>query len=151
MYVYIILPIKRNTELCVFQNTLHWKKIRFRLSNQFMSTKILPILQMYQLLVHGRWFSPGSPASSTTKTGRHDIAEILLKEALSTKKSINQYINILFIQTTKMYLNTTYIFKTLKMKFLKLHKTMKISGRSSRFVNSFLFSLRKRLVQSNVC
>jgi hypothetical protein len=26
------------------------------------------------LLAHGRWFSP---ASSTTKTGRHDIAEIL--------------------------------------------------------------------------
>jgi hypothetical protein len=29
----------------------------------------------YQLLAHGRWFSPGTPASSTTKTGRHDIAE----------------------------------------------------------------------------
>jgi hypothetical protein len=28
----------------------------------------------------------GSPASSTTKTGRHDIAEILLKVALNTKK-----------------------------------------------------------------
>jgi hypothetical protein len=28
-----------------------------------------------QLLVHGRWFSPGTPASSTTKTGCHDIAE----------------------------------------------------------------------------
>jgi hypothetical protein len=27
------------------------------------------------MLVHGRWFSPGTPASSTTKTGRHDIAE----------------------------------------------------------------------------
>jgi hypothetical protein len=27
--------------------------------------------------------SPGTPASSTTKTGRHDIAEILLKVALS--------------------------------------------------------------------
>jgi hypothetical protein len=25
---------------------------------------------------------PGTPASSTTKTGRHDIAEILLKVAL---------------------------------------------------------------------
>jgi hypothetical protein len=25
------------------------------------------------------WFSPGTPASSTTKTGRHDMAEILLK------------------------------------------------------------------------
>jgi hypothetical protein len=30
------------------------------------------------LLAHGRWFSPGTPASSTTKTGRYDIAEILL-------------------------------------------------------------------------
>jgi hypothetical protein len=38
------------------------------------------------LLAHGRWFSPGTPASSTTKTGRHDIAEILLNMALNTKK-----------------------------------------------------------------
>jgi hypothetical protein len=37
------------------------------------------------LLAHGRWFSPGIPASFTTKTGRHDIAKkILLKVALST-------------------------------------------------------------------
>jgi hypothetical protein len=43
--------------------------------------------KVYQLLVHGRWFSPGTPASSITKTGRHDIAEILLKVALNT---INQ-------------------------------------------------------------
>jgi hypothetical protein len=41
------------------------------------------------LLAHGRWFSPGIPASSTTKTGRHDIAEILLKVAVKTPK-INQ-------------------------------------------------------------
>ena len=40
--------------------------------------------KVYQLLVHGRWFSPGTLASSVTKTGRHDIAEILLKVALST-------------------------------------------------------------------
>ena len=39
----------------------------------------------YQLLAHGRWFSPGTPASFTIKTGRHDIAEILLKVALNTK------------------------------------------------------------------
>jgi hypothetical protein len=25
------------------------------------------------LLAHGRWFSPGTPASSTTKSGRHVI------------------------------------------------------------------------------
>ena len=39
----------------------------------------------YQLLARGRWFSPGIPASSTTKTGRHDIAEILLKVVFNTK------------------------------------------------------------------
>jgi hypothetical protein len=43
--------------------------------------------EVYQLLAHGRWFSPGTPASSTTKTGRHDIAEILLKVALKHQKS----------------------------------------------------------------
>ena len=44
--------------------------------------------KVYQLLAHGRWFPPGTPASSTTKTGRHDIAEILLKVALNTKYQI---------------------------------------------------------------
>jgi hypothetical protein len=42
----------------------------------------------YLLLARGRWFSPGTPASSTTKTGHHDIAEILLKVVLKhTQKS----------------------------------------------------------------
>ena len=45
--------------------------------------------KVYQLLAHGRWFSPGALASSTTKTGRHDIAEILLKVALNTKIQFN--------------------------------------------------------------
>jgi hypothetical protein len=44
------------------------------------------------LLAHGRWLSLGTPASSTTKTGRHDIAEILLKVALKHLKS-NKKIN----------------------------------------------------------
>jgi hypothetical protein len=43
--------------------------------------------KVYHLLAHGRWFSPGTPAFSTTKTGRRDIAEILLKVALKHKKS----------------------------------------------------------------
>jgi hypothetical protein len=34
------------------------------------------------LLAHGRWFSPGTPASSIPKAGRHDI---LLKVALTPK------------------------------------------------------------------
>jgi hypothetical protein len=32
--------------------------------------------KVYQLLAHGQWFSLGTPASSITKTSRHDIAEI---------------------------------------------------------------------------
>ena len=48
--------------------------------------------KVYQLLAHGRWLSPGTPASSTTNTGRHDIAEILLKVALKHQKS-NKKIN----------------------------------------------------------
>ena len=49
-----------------------------------------PQVIVYQLLAYDRWFSPGTPAFSTSKTGRHDIAEILLKVALKHKKSINQ-------------------------------------------------------------
>ena len=44
--------------------------------------------KVYQLPAHGRWFFPGNPASSTIKTGRHDLAEILLKVALNTKYQI---------------------------------------------------------------
>jgi hypothetical protein len=40
------------------------------------------------LLAHGRWFSPGTLTSSTTKTGRIAIAEILLKVALNTNNQI---------------------------------------------------------------
>jgi hypothetical protein len=46
--------------------------------------------KVYQLLAHGRWFFPGTPASSTTKAGRHDIAEILLKVALNILNQLNQ-------------------------------------------------------------
>jgi len=59
----------------------------------------------YQLLPHGRCFFPGTPASSTTKTGRHNIAEILLKVALNTIKS-NQSIPSL----SKFYIFAMYYF-----------------------------------------
>jgi hypothetical protein len=51
--------------------------------------------KVYQLLAHGRWFSP---ASSTTKTGRHDIAEILLKMALKHQKSKSNQIQQLSVR-----------------------------------------------------
>ena len=45
-----------------------------------------------QLLSHGRWFSPGTPASFTT------IAEILLKVALNTINQIKSKSNDLLKQ-----------------------------------------------------
>jgi len=44
------------------------------------------------LVAHGWWFPPGTLASSTTKTGRHDIAEILLKVALNATNQIKSII-----------------------------------------------------------
>ena len=43
------------------------------------------------MFAHCRWFHPYTPASATTKTGRHDIAEILSKVALNTKNQINHH------------------------------------------------------------
>ena len=51
-----------------------------------------------------QWFSPGTPVSSTNKTDRHDIAEILLKVALNT---INQTI-IIFSDTTNVSVYLKY-------------------------------------------
>jgi hypothetical protein len=70
--------------------------------------------KVYQLLAQGQWFSPGTPASSTTKTGRHDIAEILLKGALKHQK-INQshtfnliIISIIMLQMVSIYFYVTF-------------------------------------------
>ena len=56
--------------------------------------------KVYQLLAHGRWFSTDTPAFSTTKTGRHDIAEILLKVEFKHQKSINQSFLVSIVNLT---------------------------------------------------
>ena len=42
-----------------------------------------------QWLATVRWFRPGTLVSSTNKTDRHDITEILIKVALNTTKQTN--------------------------------------------------------------
>jgi hypothetical protein len=61
------------------------------------------------LLSQGRWFSLGTPASSTTKTGRHDIAEILLKVALNTNNQINQIIHFVKKPSSLKKVNPTSV------------------------------------------
>jgi hypothetical protein len=44
----------------------------------------LPIFLRLSVTATGWWFFLGNPVSSTNKTDRHDITEIVLKVALST-------------------------------------------------------------------
>jgi hypothetical protein len=80
---------------------------------------------VHQLLAHGRWFSPGTPASSTTRTGLHDITEIFLKMALSTKIKSNQ-INVLLHMrfAEKLWLSSVgdfiYLYMTVNIKIIAL-------------------------------
>jgi hypothetical protein len=65
--------------------------------------------KVYQLLAHGRWFSPGTPSSSTTKTGRHAIAEILLKVTLNTRiPAINLSDTMFGLDLEKLPIKTPY-------------------------------------------
>ena len=71
--------------LCLSPLTL-WVRIPLRRS--VLDTTLCD--KVCQWLVTGRWYSPGTPVSSTNKTEHHDIAEILLKGALKHHKPINQ-------------------------------------------------------------
>jgi hypothetical protein len=67
---------KQSTDL----QTLLWVRLPFRARCTTLCDTVC------QWLVTDRWFSPGTPVSSTNKTDRHDITEILLKVALNTNK-----------------------------------------------------------------
>jgi len=58
------------------------------------------------LLAHGWWLSP---ASSTTKTGHHDIAEILLKVALNTINQSNHHSRMAYGEIFKLKSTHTFI------------------------------------------
>ena len=67
--------------------------------------------KVYQLLAQGQWFSSGTLAFSTTKTGFHDIAEILLKVGLIHQKSKSNHrknathiYELFTIRNTKSYI-----------------------------------------------
>ena len=61
-----------------------WSRISIRARCTTLCDKVC------QWIATGRWFSPGTPVSSTYKIDRHDIAEILLKVALNTIKQTNK-------------------------------------------------------------
>ena len=72
---------------------------------------------IYQLLAHGRLLSPGTLVSSTVNTGRHDIAEILLKVALNT---INQIKSNIYIYIYSIYIRLKIKPNSVRIRFLEL-------------------------------
>jgi len=62
------------------------------------------------LLAHGRWFFPSTPVFSTTKTGRHDIAEILLKVALKHQQT-NKKPSMIPNRMTQPYTRSSMTFR----------------------------------------
>ena len=99
--------------------------------------------KVYQLLAHGRWFSL---ASSTTKTGRHDIAEILLKGALIHQKSKSNQINSTSINMTLSLFFSISINMTLSL-FLSngcsvkdITKHISLCFTTPRYVETWFFS-----------
>jgi hypothetical protein len=67
-------------------NTYHYQRCEFE-SHSGDTTLCYKVCQW---LATGRWFSQSTQVSSTNKTSRHDIAEILLNVALSTINQPNQ-------------------------------------------------------------
>ena len=68
---------------------MFWVQIPIRARCKTLCDKVC------QWLATGQWFSPGTPVSSTNKTDRHNIAQILLKVALN---AIIQTNNLLLVQ-----------------------------------------------------
>jgi hypothetical protein len=59
--------------------------LRVRISIRTRCTTLCD--KVCQWLATGRWFSPGPPVSSTNKTDRYDITEILLKVENTIKQT----------------------------------------------------------------
>ena len=72
----------------------HWScELQSRLWRGVLDTTLYD--KVCHWLATGRWFSPGTPVTSTNRTDGHDISEILLKVALSTIKPNQLNTNIL--------------------------------------------------------
>ena len=73
------------------------------------------MIKFTRSLPHGRWFSSGTVASSTTKTGHHDIAE----SGVKTLKIIS--------------------IKNLKSRVVSIFKIIRAVGKKCKMKHLFLF------------
>jgi hypothetical protein len=66
--------------------------------------------KVYQLLAHGRWMSAVTPVAATSKTGRHDIAEILLKATWALYKYILKKITNFSLACYQLFYNFSLLY-----------------------------------------
>ena len=100
-----------------------WVRISIRARYTTLCDKVC------QWLATGRWFSPDPPVSSTNKSDRHDITEILLKVVLNSIK-----------QTTKPF----SLFQFIYFKFSP-------KKRNKTFLNHYIFLHFIRFRQNIEC
>jgi hypothetical protein len=81
---YIVLGFTITCAISAYHRPRHMRKL-WHMRNMAMSSgtglklflKTARCNKVCQWLAAGRWFSPGTPVSSTNKTYRHDVTEIL--------------------------------------------------------------------------
>ena len=89
--ILFVLPLSSSVRLELYQ--FNYSRCQNILSTTLMTIFVRSFIPISENLATGRWLSPGPPGppvSSTNKTDRHDITEILLKVMLSTIKPTNQ-------------------------------------------------------------
>ena len=106
-------------------------KLLFRSTRQKPPICHKSLIKVCQWLATGLWFSPGTLVSSTNKTIRHDITEILLKVTLNTTKHFNAIKQTIFVTVNifSFFLNEkdhdfmVLVFSKISIKVSFTHKT----------------------------
>jgi hypothetical protein len=90
-----------------------------------LSMGVQVVSKACQWLTTGRWFSPGTPVSSTNKTDRHNVTEILLKVELNTmnhktKQKVRKLLSFLIMYLDRfiiIYISCFRVFRVLLLFF----------------------------------
>ena len=90
-YQMVMIRIRKRTDNTMAKKgtkgqTTIYKTLHRKLQIEQHETKLKTEAELMWLR-SGRWFSPDTPVSTSNKTERHDITEILLKVALQTTTS----------------------------------------------------------------
>ena len=104
------LPFTTTMYLCIqcLSPLMLWVWISIRARCTTLCDKVC------QWLATGWWFSPNPPVSSTNKSDRHDIAEILFENGVKHHQANKQTDNVVSLQLLLIIINKNYIWNNEK-------------------------------------